>query len=195
MTRHNSLSDTRNLVLCALCAAITCVLAPVSIPLAGGVPISLSTFAVMLSGVLLGGNLGAVSQLIYVLLGAAGLPVFAGWTGGLGKILNMTGGYIVGYIPCAWLTGLIYKKYGETAKKSVKILLMVLAMTAGNIVLYVIGTAWFMFVTGMTLEASLTACVIPFLPGNLIKMAAVVIIGLPVEAAIRKTMYANEPAV
>ena len=191
MISHNSLSNTRNLVLCAMCAAITCILAPLSIPLAGGVPVSLATFAVMLSGVLLGGPLGALSQLIYVLLAAVGLPVLAGWTGGLGIVLGMTGGYIIGYIPCAWLTGLIYKKYGETAKKPVKIL----GMTAGNIVLYVIGTAWFMFITEMTLEASLAACVIPFIPGNIIKMAAVIIIGLPVENAIRRTAYANEPAV
>lgn len=195
MVRQSSLSDTKNLVLCAVCAAITCILAPLSIPLAGGVPISLASFAVMLSGILLGGSLGAFSQLIYVLLGAVGLPVFAGWTGGLGNVLGMTGGYIIGYIPCAWLTGLIYKKYGEAAKRPAKILLMVLGMTAGNIALYVIGTAWFMFVTGMTLEASLAACVIPFLPGNFIKMAAVILIGLPVENAIRRTMYANEPAV
>ena len=177
-----------------MCAAITCILAPLSIPLAGGVPVSLATFAVMLSGVLLGGPLGALSQLIYVLLAAVGLPVLAGWTGGLGIVLGMTGGYIIGYIPCAWLTGLIYKKYGETAKKPVKILFMILGMTAGNIVLYVIGTAWFMFIPEMTLEASLAACVIPFIPGNIIKMAAVIIIGLPVENAIRRTAYANEPA-
>ena len=194
MISHNSLSNTRNLVLCAMCAAITCILAPLSIPLAGGVPVSLATFAVMLSGVLLGGPLGALSQLIYVLLAAVGLPVLAGWTGGLGIVLGMTGGYIIGYIPCAWLTGLIYKKYGETAKKPVKILFMIIGMTAGNIVLYVIGTAWFMFITEMTLEASLAACVIPFIPGNIIKMAAVIIIGLPVENAIRRTAYANEPA-
>ena len=194
MISHNSLSNTRNLVLCAMCAAITCILAPLSIPLAGGVPVSLATFAVMLSGVLLGGPLGALSQLIYVLLAAVGLPVLAGWTGGLGIVLGMTGGYIIGYIPCAWLTGLIYKKYGETAKKPVKILFMILGMTAGNIVLYVIGTAWFMFITEMTLKASLAACVIPFIPGNIIKMAAVIIIGLPVENAIRRTAYANEPA-
>ena len=194
MISHNSLSNTRNLVLCAMCAAITCILAPLSIPLAGGVPVSLATFAVMLSGVLLGGPLGALSQLIYVLLAAVGLPVLAGWTGGLGIVLGMTGGYIIGYIPCAWRTGLIYKKYGETAKKPVKILFMILGMTAGNIVLYVIGTAWFMFITEMTLEASLAACVIPFIPGNIIKMAAVIIIGLPVENAIRRTAYANEPA-
>jgi biotin transport system substrate-specific component len=163
--------------------------------MAGGVPISLATFAVMLAGVLLGGSLGAISQLIYVLLGAVGLPVFAGWTGGLGNILGMTGGYIIGYIPCAWLTGLIYKKFGGNAKRSVKIIFMVLGMVAGTIALYVIGTAWFMFVTGMNLNASLAACVIPFIPGDFIKIAAVVLISLPMEPAIRKSVYAGEPAV
>ena len=135
------------------------------------------------------------SQLIYVLLGAVGLPVFAGWTGGLGNVLGMTGGFIIGYIPCAWLTGLIYKKFGYTAKKSAKILFMIIGMVVGNIALYALGTVWFMVVTGMTLEASLAACVIPFIPGNFIKMAAVIIVALPVETAIRKTMYASNPAI
>ena len=189
MNSKNSLSDTSNLVLCGACAAITCILAPLSIPLAGGVPISLATFAVMLAGVLLGGTLGAASQLIYVLLGAVGLPVFAGWTGGLGNVLGMTGGYIVGYIPLAWLTGLIYKRFGSREKMPVRIFFMVLGMIAGNLALYILGTAWFMVVTGMTLEASLAACVIPFIPGNFIKMAAVCLIAPPVENAIRKSMY------
>lgn len=195
MNRKNTLSDTRNLVLCGMCAAITCILAPLSVPLAGGVPVSLATFAVMLAGVLLGGSLGAFSQLIYVLLGAVGLPVFAGWTGGLGNVLGMTGGYIIGYIPCAWLTGLIYKKTGSRAKRTAKIFFMILGMICGTLALYVIGTAWFMAVTGMGLGASLAACVIPFLPGDFIKMAAVVIIGLPLETAIRRTVYTGEPAV
>lgn len=195
MKHNTNVSDTRNLVLCAVCAAVTCILAPLSIPLAGGVPISLATFAVMLSGVLLGGSMGALSQLIYILLGAVGLPVFAGWTGGIGNVLGMTGGYIIGYIPLAWLTGLIYKKYSRSAKKQEKVLFMILGMTVGNIVLYILGTAWFMFVTGMTLKASLAACVFPFIPGNIIKMAAVILIGLPVETAIRRTMYSREPAV
>ena len=101
----------------------------------------------------------------------------------------MTGGYIVGYIPLAWLTGLIYKRFGSREKMPVRIFFMVLGMIAGNLALYILGTAWFMVVTGMTLEASLAACVIPFIPGNFIKMAAVCLIAPPVENAIRKSMY------
>ena len=88
---------TYELVLCALCAAVTCILAPISVPLAGEVPISLATFAVLLSGILLGGRFGAISQLVYVLLGSVGVPVFAGWTGGIGITLGVTGGYIIGW--------------------------------------------------------------------------------------------------
>ena len=89
---------TYELVLCAFCAAVTCILAPLSVPLAGEVPISLATFAVLLSGILLGGKLGALSQIVYVLLGSVGVPVFAGWTGGIGITLGVTGGYIIGYM-------------------------------------------------------------------------------------------------
>ena len=99
---------THDLVLCALCAAVTCILAPLSVPLAGEVPISLATFAVLLSGILLGAKLGGLSQLIYVLLGSVGVPVFAGWTGGIGITLGVTGGYIIGYIPMAFVAGLLY---------------------------------------------------------------------------------------
>ena len=69
---------TKNLVLCAVCAAIICVLAPIAVPIAGMVPITLATFAIMLSGVLLGGRLGALSVVIYLIIGAVGVPVCAG---------------------------------------------------------------------------------------------------------------------
>ena len=76
-----------------------------------------------------------------------------------------------------------------------RITFMILGMIAGNVALYVLGTVWFMIVTGMTLEASLAACVIPFIPGNFIKMAAVAVVAPPVENAIRRTAQTNEPAV
>ena len=179
-------TKTANLVLCAMCAAITCVLAPISIPI-GPVPISLCTFAVMLSGVLLGGKLGFVSQLIYVLLGAVGVPVFAGYTAGLARIAGVTGGYIVGYPFLALVIGLIYGKFGKNcADKKRKILWMFLAMIAGTVVLYTIGTAWYCALSGNGVAAALSACVIPFLPGDFLKMVVVVIVGIPVEKALNK---------
>lgn len=179
-------SKTRNLVLCAMCAAITCILAPISVPI-GPVPISLCTFAVMLAGVVLGAKFGFVSQLIYVLLGAVGVPVFAGYSAGVGAIAGMTGGYIVAYPILALITGLIYWKFGREKTGKLKILWMFIAMIIGTVVLYAFGTAWFCVVSGMGLGQAMTLCVIPFLPGDFLKMVVVAIVSVPIEVAIKKT--------
>lgn len=178
-------TKTRNLVLCAMCAAITCILAPISIPI-GPVPISLCTFAVMLAGVLLGAKFGFISQLIYVLLGAVGVPVFAGYSAGLSCIAGMTGGYIVAYPVLALLTGLLYWKFGKNQKGKLRIAWMLIAMIVGTVVLYAFGTAWFCAVSGTGLVAALGMCVVPFLPGDALKMIVVALISLPIEKAIAK---------
>ena len=181
---------TYELVLCALCAAVTCILAPLSVPLAGEVPISLATFAVLLSGILLGAKLGALSQLIYVLLGSVGVPVFAGWTGGIGITLGVTGGYIIGYIPMAFVTGLLYFRFGRNASGARKYAAMFVSMVLATAVLYILGTAWFVAQTKMALGAALAACVIPFLPGDLIKIAAVMLAAPPIESALKRAVPA-----
>ena len=186
--------STRDLVLCAFCAAVTCILAPISVPLAGEVPISLATFAVLLSGILLGGRLGALSQLIYVLLGSVGVPVFAGWTGGIGITLGITGGYIIGYIPMAFVAGLLYYRFGRNSSGVRKYITMFVSMFLATAVLYLIGTAWFIAQTKMTLAASMAACVIPFLPGDLIKIVAVMLVAPPIEAALKRAVPASQGA-
>lgn len=186
--------STRDLVLCAFCAAVTCILAPISVPLAGEVPISLATFAVLLSGILLGGRLGALSQLIYVLLGSVGVPVFAGWTGGIGITLGITGGYIIGYIPMALVAGLLYYRFGRNSSGVRKYITMFVSMFLATAVLYLIGTAWFIAQTKMTLAASMAACVIPFLPGDLIKIVAVMLVAPPIEAALKRAVPASQGA-
>lgn len=175
---------TKDMVLCALCAALTCILAPVSIPTPGGVPISLATFTVMLAGLLLGEKLGTLSQLIYILLGAAGLPVFAGWTGGIGPVLGMTGGYIIGYLFLAFFTGLIYFHMGKNRSGAPGYLWKAAGMITGTVVLYAFGTFWFMHVTGMDLPASMAACVLPFLPGDAVKIAAAAVLSGQIEKAL-----------
>ena len=186
--------STRDLVLCAFCAAVTCILAPISVPLAGEVPTSLATFAVLLSGILLGGRLGALSQLIYVLLGSVGVPVFAGWTGGIGITLGITGGYIIGYIPMAFVAGLLYYRFGRNSSGVRKYITMFVSMFLATAVLYLIGTAWFIAQTKMTLAASMAACVIPFLPGDLIKIVAVMLVAPPIEAALKRAVPASQGA-
>ena len=186
--------STYELVLCALCAAVTCILAPLSVPLAGEVPISLATFAVLLSGILLGAKLGALSQVVYVLLGSVGVPVFAGWTAGIGITLGVTGGYIIGYIPMAFIAGLLYHRFGRNESGARKYAVMFVSMILATAALYTLGTAWFMAQTKMTLAASLAACVIPFLPGDLIKIAAVILAAVPIEAAVKRTVPDNQAA-
>lgn len=179
-------SQTRNLVMCALCAAIICILAPLSVPI-GPVPISLATFAVMLSGALLGWKWGTIAALVYILLGAVGAPVFAGWSGGAAIIAGPTGGYIVGYLPLAFLTGLIYDQFGRNKSGSMKYVWMVIGMLLGNTVLYVLGTVWFIGVKGAALKDALAWCVTPFIPGDIAKMVIVAIVVPAIEKALAKS--------
>ncbi len=157
--------STKALVLCALFAAVTAVLSQLSLPLPfTPVPINLATLAVFAAGGLLGPVYGAVSLVVYVVLGAAGLPVFAQFSGGIGILIGPTGGYIMGYIAAAAMTGWIAKRLQRQFWGNV------LAMTAGLAVCYAMGTVWFMFSTKTGLWAALGMCVLPFLIGDALKI-------------------------
>ena len=162
-TDNNSSGNIRDICHIALFTALIAVLAQISIPLPGGVPLTLQTFAVPLAGLVLGSKRGTIASLIYVLLGAVGVPVFAGLTGGLGKVLGMTGGFIVSFPIMAFLAGL-------AVKKSIKSPMLWVWLVLGAIANYAVGTVWFMVVAGSTLSAALTACVIPFIPTAIIKI-------------------------
>lgn len=178
-------SSTQNLVMCAVCAAVICVLSPISVPI-GPVPISLATFAVMLSGALLGAKWGTIATAIYLLLGCIGVPVFAGYSAGVACLAGATGGYLIGYLPLAFLGGFIYDKFGRNRGGAAKIAAMVIGMIVGTAVLYVLGTAWFCLVTGTGVIAALALCVTPFLVGDAVKMIVVAIIAPQVERALTK---------
>ncbi|HEX3017261.1 MAG TPA: biotin transporter BioY [Caproicibacter sp.] len=156
--------STFQLVVIAMFAALTAVLAQFSVPI-GPVPICLSTLGVYLAGGILGAAGGTVSIIVYVLLGAAGLPVFAGFSGGFHVIAGPTGGYIFGFVACAWIIGILSRRFGR------KLLPLVFSMILGTAVCYILGTAWFMFVTKRGLMESLALCVIPFLIGDAAKIA------------------------
>lgn len=151
------------LVLCAFFAALTSVCAQIQIPLAM-VPINLALFAVYMAGILLGARYGSLSMLLYVLIGAVGIPVFAGLNGGIGILVGKTGGYIIGYIIAAFLVGFLSNRF------KYKFITLLVAMIIGTISCYFIGTLWFMFVTKINLWASLMYCVFPFILGDFIKM-------------------------
>lgn len=157
---------TKNLILCALFAAITAVLSQIAIPLPfTPVPINLATFSVFLAGGLLGAGRGAVSQAVYVLVGAIGVPVFAQFTGGLGILVGPTGGYLAGYISAAWLVGFLLPRLPRTIWGHM------FAMVLGMLSCYALGTAWFMYLQNVALIPALSMCVIPFFIGDALKIA------------------------
>ena len=152
----------------ALGAVLITVCTWISIP--AGIPFTLQTFAVFFILCLLGGKKGTISVLVYILLGAVGLPVFTGFTGGIAKLLGVTGGYIIGFILMGVIFWIAERLFGK------KLLVRILSMLAGNIVCYAFGTAWFMVVyagqTGpITLGAALGMCVLPFILPDIAKMA------------------------
>ena len=155
----------------ALMAAVICVLGPLSLAIpVSPVPISLANLAILFTAYVLGAKRGAVSVLIYLLLGLVGLPVFSGFSGGAGKLLGPTGGYLIGYLFLAVIAGLFIERSANRG-------LHFLGMCLGTAVLYVFGTAWLARVAGMSFSAALGAGVIPFIPGDLAKMVIVLIVG------------------
>ena len=176
----------KDLSMTAVMAAVIWVLSPVAVPLATHVPISLATLAVMLSGALLGSRLGTLAAAVYIIVGALGMPVFANYSSGISVLFGMTGGYIFGYLPLAHLSGWIYERFGRNRDGYHRTAVLMSGMLCGNAVLYTVGTIWFMLYTGMPLSGALAACVLPFLPGDLLKMCAVCVLVPRLEPALRR---------
>ena len=166
-TMAASKSKTYDLVYIAVFAVLMAVCSWISVPTA--VPFTLQTFAVFMAVGVLGGRRGTMSVALYIILGAVGVPVFAGMTGGIGILTGTTGGYIVGFLFSALVMWAMEKIPG---KKSV---IQILSMAAGLIVCYAFGTVWFMAVYMKTsgpvgLMAVLGWCVIPFIIPDIIKI-------------------------
>ncbi|MCI5946820.1 MAG: biotin transporter BioY [Oscillospiraceae bacterium] len=164
---------TKELVFTALMAVIIAVCSWISIPTT--VPFTLQTFGVFMAVGLLGGKKGTISVLVYILLGAVGVPVFAGFSSGIGVLLGTTGGYIVGFL----LSGLIY--WAMTTAFGEKLPIMIIAMVIGLLVCYAFGTAWFMIVYAKNtapigLMTALGWCVFPFIIPDCIKIALAVVL-------------------
>lgn len=156
-------STTKQVTLCALFAALNAILAQISIPI-GPVPINLVHISTFVAAGLLGSKYGALSQFTYALMGMVGLPVFSGFSGGLGVIVGPTGGYILAYIMAAYVSGLIMEHFG---KKSVIVIFM--AMYTGWIITYGFGTIWYSAITHTGFIPALMVCAVPFLFGDLFK--------------------------
>lgn len=193
---------TIQLVQIAMMGAVLCVLAPFSIPVpVSPVPFSLATAVVYLAGVLLGAKKGVACVIVYLLLGMIGLPVFSGFSGGVGVLLGPTGGYLIGYIPCVFVTGGLLergwlfkqkKKCFGVEEKAVRpwwrIVWNAFAMALGTILCYALGTAWFLCIMDGTysLVQALLVCVVPYVVFDMIKILAVAAIAGPIRKILRR---------
>ncbi len=172
-----------DIALVAMMTALIAVCSWISVPI-GDVPFTMQTFAVFVAVGLLGWKRSALSVIVYILLGAVGVPVFSGFKGGIGTLVGPTGGYIVGFIFLALIAGLIIDKFPK------KVYVMCIAMVLGLIVCYAFGTAWFMYIyirnTGaITLTAVLGMCVVPYIIPDLVKMALSIVITKAVSGRIK----------
>ncbi|MEK4486218.1 biotin transporter BioY [Psychrobacillus sp. FSL H8-0484] len=166
--------NTYQYLLAAIGAAIIAILAQVTIPLPL-VPITGQTLAIGLIVTILGTRLGTLSVLLYILLGAVGMPVFSGMSGGLGVVVGPTGGYIVGFLPSAVIMGLYMKKFGITIPHAI------VANIIGMIVTLALGTAWLKIAADLTWTAAFMGGAAPFIIVGILKAVLAAYLGVVVR--------------
>jgi len=171
----------RGMAYAAMFGAVTAVGAYMIIPLPL-VPLTMQTFFVSLAPALLGGALGALSQVIYVLIGVIGFPVFAGGKAGLGVLMGPTGGYLIGFIAGAYIMGKLIEIRGKPG-----FVWMALAMVVGHIALYALGVAQLMLVAKLSLGKAFAVGVVPTLPGGILKILAAALVAVKLRDKIRVT--------
>lgn len=174
-------TKTQNLTLIALMAAILCMLGPLSIAIPiSPVPISLTNLAVYLAVMVLGMYRGTLSYLVYLMLGFVGLPVFSAFTSGPGKLLGATGGYLVGFIFMSLICGWFADKFKGN------FWMCILGMALGTCVAYGFGTIWLAQQASLDFGQALMAGVIPYIPGDIVKIYIGVLFGRAVQKRLAK---------
>lgn len=172
---------TKQMVLIALMTAVTCVLGPLSIPLPfSPVPISLTNFAIFLAIFVLGMKSGTISFIIYLLLGAIGVPVFSSFRGGLQVLAGPTGGYLIGFIFLALIMGFALEHFDR------KLVPTIIGMIIGMAVCYAFGTVWLAKLLSLSFKEGLMMGVIPYLPGDAAKIIIAAIVEPKLYGATQK---------
>ena len=172
---------TKQMVLIALMTAVTCVLGPLSIPLPfSPVPISLTNFAIFLAIFILGMKNGTISFIIYLLLGAVGVPVFSSFRGGLQVLAGPTGGYLIGFIFLALIMGFALEHFDR------KLVPTIIGMIIGMAVCYAFGTVWLAKLLSLSFKEGLMMGVIPYLAGDAAKIIIAAIVGPKLYGATQK---------
>ncbi|MCF7914397.1 MAG: biotin transporter BioY [Spirochaetaceae bacterium] len=171
------MNNLRATVAAAGFTALIAIGAYISIPV-GPVPIVLQNFFVLLSALLLGSKIALSSVFVYLFLGALGLPVFAGGTGGIGHFFGPTGGYLIAYLPAVVITGFIARRPKRRTFSTLNsVFLQFTALLAGTLCIYLIGVPWLKYATQMSWKAAIGAGAAPFILGDLLKIVVAFIIG------------------
>ena len=166
-------SPVGDLCLISIFTAIIVIMAQIAIPMPYGVPMTLQTLAISLAGILLGPKKGTIAVLLYILIGAVGAPVFAGFTGGPGAVFGLTGGFIMSFPVLSFASG-----FGA-AKNNPRWLYG--GLVAGVMINYICGVVYFSFLTSNDLITSFTACVLLFIPTDLLKIVTAGLLGSKVR--------------
>lgn len=172
-------TKTKNLAVMGLMTALICVLSPIMIPMPGGVGFTLGLFVILLVTYLMGTPKSLICYGVYLAIGAIGLPVFAGFMGGLSRITGPTGGYLIGYIAVIIIAG-IFNHFGQN-----KIWMFIIGSALGIVICYLLGSIWFMNITSVEWKEAVLLCIIPYIPFDIIKIIAVCIIGPGIKKHIK----------
>lgn len=169
----------------ALVTAVLCVLAPFSIPLPfSPVPLSLTNFVLFLSIFVLNWKSAMLSYVLYLLLGTVGLPVFSGFSGGVGKLAGPTGGYLVGFILLVGISGISM----YIGREKMYYLYYIVGVVLGEAAMYLLGTAWLAYSLGVSYKEALFIGVVPYLVWDGVKMLLAMKVGQSLRAALTRSM-------
>lgn len=190
----------------SLMAALLCVISPFAFVFPfSPVPVSLATLMLYLSVYILGKRDAVISCGIYLLIGLIGIPVFSGFSGGIGKVLGPTGGYMLGYLALTFISGWVVDKCNGRRKNSVltnedscyvlwgnrveiwlAFFMQGIGMVFGTVVCYLFGSLWLAYQAGMNFKAALGVGAIPFIPGDVVKIVIGVIAGNVIRKRLMK---------
>ena len=177
-----SSENVRRMVLCAMFTALVAVCSQIAVPMPWGVPINLALFAVYMAGTMLGPVWGTASQVVFIALAAIGVPVLANFQGGPSAIFGKTGGYAIGYLLAALIAGAF------AAKLPRKFGWLALGCVVGCAACYVLGTIWFMTLTGADLTSALGWCVLPYLPGDAVKIVLAAVLTMQLDKRLKGSL-------
>lgn len=174
----NKKISTSTMAVVALMTAVLCVLSPFSIPI-GPIPISLATFGLYLTIIILGRKRAVMVCLMYLLMGAIGLPVYSGFSGGFARLFGPTGGYLFGYLLLTIIAGFIVDNFPQN------LYLCGLGLVIGTVCCYLLGTIWLAYQMEIRFVEALVIGVIPFLIGDIVKILTALWTGMTIKRRMK----------